>query len=143
VRSWGFPRLGSFHGRETRPDELRKWSTFSREGCPEGGVSRSPQISAAPHTSHTFNSPLPHFQLPAPRSPLPSLPYSYLNRATPSYEYRDRRSTEFDLSCQRSIPIATSGVSIKAISAGIKGIHTERVFKYTPQVATTMTIAPA
>jgi hypothetical protein len=73
VRSWGFPRLGSFHGRETRPDELRKWSTLSREECPKGGVGRSPQP--------------PHYQLPTPNSQLPTL--NSLNETShPRYHWR-------------------------------------------------------
>jgi cobyrinic acid a,c-diamide synthase len=56
VRSWGFPRLGSFHGRVPRPDELRKWSTFSREGLGLGAtIVATPKVRIAIAQDAAFN----------------------------------------------------------------------------------------
>ncbi len=57
--SWSFPCLGMGHGWGTHPTQLRKWSTFSREGCPQGGVGRDYAIIRLPQPKcpmHGFES---------------------------------------------------------------------------------------
>jgi cobyrinic acid a,c-diamide synthase len=56
VRSWGFPGLGMGHGWGTHPTQLRKWSTFSREGLGVGAtIAATPNVRIAIAKDAAFN----------------------------------------------------------------------------------------